>query len=237
MIKNNLSRFRKNPLGFIKRVFHKVIIGPSKYSRDNDYDAEKYWKDRFSKYNLSLKGVGDEGLSEEENKKMYLEAAGVLMDLCKRESIDFQNVNVLEVGCGAGFYAQFFDDLGVKKYTGIDITDALFLELKRNFPRFKFIKKDVTSDRIKGKFDLIIMIDVIEHIVKESRLSSAMENIKDCLADNGIFMISPVNNISKKHLFYLRSWSIKDIKQRFPGYIFKNLASFRDANMLVIKKP
>lgn len=175
-----------------------------KYGAGNDYDAAKYWHDRFSKYGLSLKGAGNEGISEEENEKIYAEAAKVFTDLCRKEDIDFHNVSVLEIGCGTGFYTQLLHDLGVKSYTGVDITDVLFPKLRKKFPRFKFIKKDVTSDKLEGKYDLIIMIDVIEHIVKESKLSFAMENVKNCLSHNGVFIVTPIMKVSKKQLFYLR---------------------------------
>ena len=236
MLKYILSRLKKDPLDFIRRSLYKTIIESLKYGKGNDYDAARYWHDRFSKYGLSLKGAGVEGLSEEENRKMYAEAAKVFTDLCRKENVDFQSVNVLEIGPGTGFYAQILHDLGVKSYIGIDITDILFPELRKNFSQFRFTKKDITTEKIKGKFDLIIMINVIEHIVKESKLSLAMDNIKNCLSDNGIFIVSSIKNVSKRHIFYFRSWSLQDIKQRFHGYIFSEPVPFRTDHILVIKK-
>ena len=236
MIKVDLSKFKKDPFGFIKRGFYKIIIGPLKYKKGDDYNAEKYWHNRFKKYDLSLKGAGDEGLSKEENERVYKKAAELFIDLCKKENIDFHNVKVLEIGCGTGFYTEFLNSLGVKNYTGVDITDIFFNNFKKKFPGYNFIKKDITSDKIEDKFDLIIMIDVIEHIVKESKFDSAMKNIKNCLGNKGVFIVSAVANISKKRGFYLHSLSLEDIKKRFSNYIFRDLVSFRDANILVIKK-
>jgi 2-polyprenyl-3-methyl-5-hydroxy-6-metoxy-1,4-benzoquinol methylase len=237
MLKDILSKFKKDPLGLIKRSLYRTLIGPIKYGKGNDYDAHKYWHNRFSKYGLSLKGAGDEGLSEEENKKRYTEAAKVFTDLCQRESIDFQSVRVLEIGCGTGFYTQLLHNLGVEDYVGVDITDVLFPELRKKIPQFRFVRKDFTLDKIEGKFDLVIMIDVIEHIVKEANLSFAMQNVKNCLSHNGVFIVSPIMDVSKKHLFYLRFWSLEDIKRRFPGYIFRELVPFRGGHVLIIRKP
>ena len=236
MPRATISRFKKDPLGFVKRALYKILIGPIKYGRGNDYDAHRYWRDRFSKYGLSLRGAGDDGLSEEENEKMYVKAAEVFTDLCQRESVDFQSVRVLEIGCGTGFYTQLLCDLGVKSYVGVDITDVLFPELRKKFPQFKFVRKDIASDKIEGKFNLIVMIDVIEHIVKESKLSFAMENVKKCLLDNGVFIVSPIMDVSRRHLFYVRSWSLEDIKRRFPGHIFRELVPFRNNHILIIRK-
>lgn len=230
------SKFKKNPLGFIKRVLYKLIIGPLKYSTGDDYKACKYWHDRFSKYGQSIRGSGDEGLSEEENKKMYTEAAKVFTDLCQKQKINFKNVSVLEIGCGSGFYTGLLYNLGVRNYLGVDITDVLLPELKEKFPKFRFNKKDITSDKIKGKFDLIVMIDVIEHIVNEVKFSCAMENIKNCLSERGMFIIAPIMRVSKKRLFYIRLWSLQDIKQKFSGYIFGELLPFRNNHIFTIRK-
>ena len=72
MLKDILSRFKKDPLDFIRRALFKTIVGSRKYGKGNDYDATRYWHNRFSKYGQSLKGAGDEGLSEEDLKKERL---------------------------------------------------------------------------------------------------------------------------------------------------------------------
>ncbi len=229
MIKDILSKF--------KRVLYKKTIGPLKYSKKDDYDASSYWHDRFSKYGLSFKGAGHEGLTEAQNKKMYEEAAKVFTGLCNREDINFHNAKVLEIGCGNGFYTKLLHDLGIKNYVGIDITDVLFPVHRKNFPKFKFIRKDITQDKIEGKFNLILMIDVIQHIVNKDKLTSALDNIKNCLSDNGLFLVSPVKKKSKRHLFYVKWWSLEDIKRQLNGYIVKEMRSFRNGNILVVRKP
>jgi SAM-dependent methyltransferase len=236
-MKKIISRLKKDPVGLIKRGLYKLIVGPLRYGKGQDYSADKYWQDRFTKYGLSFKGAGHEGLSEEENKKVYKQAQDIFIDLCKKESLHFNNISVLEIGCGSGFYTKFLLDLGVRDYTGVDITDVLFPELKKKFPEFKFVKKDITKDKIEGKFDLIVMIDVIQHIVNEDNLSSALENVRGSLEDDGIFIISPVNKKSKKHLFYVHWWSEEDIRSEFSEYAFIKSTPLDNngSYMLVIK--
>jgi 2-polyprenyl-3-methyl-5-hydroxy-6-metoxy-1,4-benzoquinol methylase len=224
-------------LGFVRRALSKMVIGPLKYGKRGGYDAHKYWHDRFSKYGHSLRGVGHEGLSEAENKKMYSEAAGIFTNVCRAERIDLQSVNALEIGSGSGFYAQLLHELGVKNYTGVDITDVLFPELRKKFPRFTFVRKDICSDRIEGRFDLLVMIDVIEHIMTEDDLSFCMKNVRTCLADNGIFIVAPIMTTSKKSLFYVRSWALGDVQELFPGYVFREPVPFRSGNILIIRTP
>ncbi len=239
VLKEVLYKVYKNPLGLLKRAIFKTLIAPFKYRKGNDYDAQKYWHDRFSKYGKTLTASGDEGLSEEENRRDYERAVNTMMAVFRKEKIDFEQTQALEIGCGTGFYTQLLHDLKVKSYTGADITDMLFPELRQKFPDYHFIQKDVTTEEIiTPPFDIIIMIDVIEHIVSKEKLAFAMENVQRCLKNNGFFIISPIMEISKKHLFYLHSWTIKEIKENFPDeeYTFRELMPFRQDALLVIKK-
>jgi SAM-dependent methyltransferase len=231
-----VSRFAKDPVGFIKRVLYKTTIGAIKYGRADGYDAARYWQDRFSRYGRSIKGPGDEGLSEGENEKMYAEAAEVFFALCKKEGIDFTKSTVLEIGCGNGFYTQLLKDAGVKSYTGIDIADALFPDFNNRFPAFKFIKKDITDDTINGTYDVIIMVDVIQHIVNDAKLTHAFENVKRCLGANGVFILSAISEVHKRRLFYVQAWMLEDIKQRFVGYSLGDVVPFRESAIVAIRK-
>jgi 2-polyprenyl-3-methyl-5-hydroxy-6-metoxy-1,4-benzoquinol methylase len=236
-MKNTQSKIG-NSLGLIQRGLYKTFIGSAIYGKKDDYDAQKYWSDRFSKYGHSLKGVGNEGLSEQENEKAYAEAAKIFIDVCQKQDqdIDFPNARVLEIGCGTGFYTQILSDLGVKNYLGVDITDVLFPELKQKFPHFHFIRKDITVDKIAKSFDLIVMIDVIEHIVNGSKFTFAMNNVKSCLDKQGVFIVAPILEASKRELFYVRSWSIEDINNNFQNYNIGELVPFRTGYISTIRK-
>lgn len=218
------------------RGFYKLIVAPIIYGKKDDYDAQRYWSDRFSKYGNSLKGVGHEGISEQENEKAYAEAAKVFVEVCSREKIDFAKARILEIGCGTGFYTQILSDLGAKDYLGVDITDVLFPKLQEKVPEFNFLQKDITTDLIEGEFDLVVMIDVIEHIVNESKFTSAMETIKKCLSKQGLFIIAPLVEVKRRELFYVNFWSLEDLEKRFINHQFSKLTPFRNGYILSIRK-
>ena len=233
-----LYRLRQDWVGFLQRSIYKLFIGPLIYGRGKGYDAEKYWRDRFSRYRQAYRGAGHEGLSEEENEKMYKEAAEVFRDVCRKDGVDFENACVLEIGCGTGFYTRLLRDQGVRDYVGLDVTDVLFPKLQKEFPQYAFIKKDVSQEKIDGTFDLVVMIDVAEHIVEESRLAFALESVGDCLVENGLFVAAmPLDDASRKRFFYLRFWSLDDIQGRFPGYTFGKIVPFRSGSIFTIRKP
>jgi SAM-dependent methyltransferase len=208
------DRFSTGPLDLVKRLLHKKVIGPIKYRGPSGYDAERYWRDRLQKYGGSLRGSGDEGLSEEENRRRYEIAARTLIEAEQKAGIDPATARVLEIGCGPGFYAELHFDLGVRSYTGIDLTDVLLGQLRERFPAYRFVQNDVTRDTLQGEFDLVLMIDVAEHIIADEAMDRAMDNVKRVLAPGGIFFVGPVMRRGKRHLFYVRFWSSEEIRSR-----------------------
>jgi len=226
----------KNPFGLIKRAFYKLFIGPLKYGRGRDYDAGRYWQDRLTKYGDSLRGPGDEGKSEDDNIKDYARDEQIFTDMVKGQGLDLKQVAALDIGCGTGFYTEILKRLGVKDYTGIDITDALFAKLKERFPAFQFIKKDFASEQHEGQYQLIIMIEVLEHIVSDEKLDFAMENVKRCLADDGVFLISSLWPSGGRHMFYVRKWTVGALRSRFAEYHFGEPIPFRGSLMTTIRR-
>ena len=95
---------------------------------------------------------------------------------------------------------------------------------------------DISADEVEEKFDLIVMIDVIEHIVKDDKFKFCMENIEKSLKNAGVFIITPIMKRNKKHHFYNRDWSLNDIQPFFAGCEFSDLIPFRGGNILFIRK-
>jgi len=65
---------------------------------------------------------------------------------------------------------------------------------------------------IDGKYDLIVIIDVIEHIVTDEKFNFAMTNIKNALSKVGYIVIAPIVEKNYKAQFYERHWTINDIR-------------------------
>lgn len=228
----------RNPLGTLLRGFDKLLIAPFKYGKGNDYDAARYWRDRFVRHGSSLKSVGDEGLDEIANACMYAEARKCVGQLVLEFGMsDPGRMNVLEIGCGNGFYTQLLAELGIRHYCGLDITDVFFPLLRRQHPAYKFIQGDVTSEAPHADFDLVLCIDVIEHIVTPEKFKAAMANLDLALKPGGHLIIAPVIASGRRSLFYVRFWSEQEVLSALPGYEVLTRTPFRYSQLFALRKP
>lgn len=201
------------------------------------YRPEKYWKARHTEYVFDLRGVGNKTLSHEENLRDYLKAKQVFLDLCVRQRIDFRTARILDIGCGTGFYSGVILENGAEHYTGVDITDQLFSTLRKDFADFEFIKLDVSRQKLKGEFDLIIMIDVTQHILSNRRFRFAMQNIRSHLAESGVFIVT--SRLTEKivyRTYYAISRPMSFFEREFPSYYFTEPIPFRDKFIFAISK-
>ncbi|MFH0875133.1 MAG: class I SAM-dependent methyltransferase [archaeon] len=111
--------------------------------------------------------------------------------------------SVLIVGCGDGPQIRVFSKL-VKEITAIDIDDE---RLKLSSELIKIAKIKNTSllklsiyelEKLKKKFDLIIIVDVIEHIDEPKKGLLSMKNI---LAKNGRILLTYPNTFEIYYYF------------------------------------
>lgn len=224
--------------GLLRRLFFKLISGPIRYRRGTGYNAEAYWRDRFDRYGLALRGAGHEGLSEAANAAEYHRAAHIFLEACDEAGIDFRRASVLEIGCGTGFYTSVVHAAGAQTYTAMDITTAHFADLKRAFPQYTFVHGDITKDPITSKYDVILMIDVLEHIVLEAQLESALTTLRGALAPGGSLILAyPSRPHSPRIFFYLRFWSRATVLRHFDGCDIRGPMPFRNGELLILRCP
>jgi len=217
-------------LGQIRNSFSKI-----KLNIQGGYNAKKYWQARKKKYGFDLKGVGDKSLSNEENALQYHEAQKTFLAICETNSIEFSRISVLDIGCGSGFYTKILRDRGCVNYTGIDITDVLFNGLQEQYPLYKFKEIDITKEELRNFYDLILMIDVSQHITTAKNFKFAMRNVKKHLNRNGFFIVTSWLDKTAKNSFYEKSRSIENYKKRFKGERFSDPIRFRDKFIFTIQ--
>ena len=114
---------------------------------------------------------------------------------------DIKNLKILDVGCGGGIICEPLARLGAK-VTGIDFApnniNAAKIHSKKNKLKINYIHKDVEKSKLDGKFDLILMFEVLEHL---DDWKKTIKKIKKNLNKNGIVIISTINRNSLSKLF------------------------------------
>ncbi|MCC6144299.1 MAG: class I SAM-dependent methyltransferase [Candidatus Hydrogenedentes bacterium] len=234
---HRLIRFLRNPVRPIKRRVQ-YAIQKRRYTAAQGYQEEQYWTDRLGKYGLDKRGVGIDARSSEENEAMYADARRVFLDVVAREGIDFSRSRVLEIGCGVGFYTDIVKEQLCPDYTGVDITDALFAELRRRHSNYRFVKGDVTAVPLPTPADVILMIDVTQHIVDDGKFAAAMMNIREHLLPGGVFIVTSwLTPEREQDLFYHVRRPMRLYEQEFPGHSFSEPVPFRDKFLFTIRRP
>ncbi len=91
--------------------------------------------------------------------------ANKITRLLNRNAIHFESV--CEIGCGSGeilvqLATKFSEEI---KFTGFDISkDAINIAKRKETARIKFEQQDIAESTQKHFFDLLLVIDVIEHL-------------------------------------------------------------------------
>lgn len=90
--------------------------------------------------------------------------AGKIALILKKNNISFNSV--CEVGCGSGeILVQLAKEFPGKTWTGYDIApDAIKIARSKEAPAIRFELADITSKTDETLFDVMLVIDVIEHL-------------------------------------------------------------------------
>lgn len=155
-----------------------------------EYEPKKYWEELLSN-NFSLSGVGYQGLGKNYNKWLYRGRTCIMEWFLKRYPLDIKYLSILEVGCGTGFYVDFWDKRGAQNVTGLDLTEKSVERLSKKYRNYRFIQGDIgNAPPIDRKFDVITGFDVLFHIVDEERFENAIHNIGLLSKPGTIILIS-----------------------------------------------
>ncbi len=208
------------------------------------YKPKTFWNDLLSN-SFDLKGAGHYRLSNEENLKMYEEKKKIISGVMKGHSVQINNsTNVLEIGCGTGYWTEYLKSLGAKNYTGNDIAEVSVQNLAKQYPEFKFIHGDISETPLPPtSFDLAFMIDVTQHITDDEKFNLALSNIWNSLKDRAFFMVTIWD--PKKNVYLANKIRINRIEKprglEWYKKIFVNCevlskTDFNDKYLLLIKK-
>lgn len=204
--------------------------------------TQEYW-DNLLDENFSLKGVGWPNWPESYNLIMYkkymkgFEKVFQSLSSSYNFHLNHPSVNVLEIGPGTGFYTNYFKQAGIKKYTGCDISETSILNLKKKYPEYEFLRKDISItddfiEKYKNSFDLICVIDVMLHITDNDKFKNAVKNLCDLAKPDCYFIIGDAVSVYRKLSHSEGSKYTHDVSRHVD--VFKNEFGNYNVNFLGI---
>ena len=113
----------------------------------------------------------------------------------------FENLNLLDVGCGGGIICEPLSRLGFK-VTGIDgnkkAIEVAVNHSKKNNLTINYINSNIEKQKFKEKFNIITCMEVIEHV---ESLEKFIISLKKNLKPGGIIIGSTINKSLSSYVF------------------------------------
>jgi len=119
------------------------------------------------------------------------------------ENLDepFKKLKILDIGCGGGLLCEPLRRMGAN-ITGIDASHnnikAAKLHAKEMGLDIKYIHTSPENFNIKNKFDIILNMEVVEHV---SNINLFIQNCSSLIEKEGIMFVATINRNLKSYVF------------------------------------
>ncbi len=164
------------------------LPGPDQFAER----ARSFWNERYQSFTLSESGWM--GAGENYNEYLYECKRQALTRALGRIGVNaHSSVNVLDAGCGQGFFASIWlAGFHQATYTGLDICEKVVAHLQTEFPRSTFFTGDLAAWRHpQGKeFDLIHSFEVLHLLLSDAVVESAVCNLSSQLKFGGHLLLT-----------------------------------------------
>jgi len=156
------------------------------------YQPREFWQDRLARH-FDLRGSGETGLSMAYNRACYRLRADVLTRALRELGFDPRGREVLDVGCGTGFFTAYYLERGAR-LTGIDIAPVSIETLGARHPEARFLLCDVGETPLplpaRGGYALVNAMDVLYHITDDARWETAVNHLAAAVEPQGLLILS-----------------------------------------------
>jgi SAM-dependent methyltransferase len=177
----------------------------------HDHNRRDYWDDRLRRH-WGPEGVGSLPYGRSFNRWRYRVRAHVFRRLVRRLALAPTELDVLDVGCGTGFYLGRWRALGVRSLSGLDISEWAVAQLALEYPTATFYRADIgaASPLPDEAFDVVTAFDVLTHIVDDELYRRALRNLHRALRPGGVLLYSDafLHGPSKQHEDYWKGRSL-----------------------------
>lgn len=163
-----------------------------------------YWEERacrFATRGEGLAAVCSYGMPQFYNR---------MIDWCQRLALARSlrvraGTHVLDVGCGVGRWSCRLAARGAR-VTGVDMSPTMIEQARRRAAdrgisgRCRFFAQDLASLRLVGRFDLILGVTVLQHILDATALRASVERLAAHLKADGTLILleaAPVQRVTR----------------------------------------
>lgn len=209
-------------LGFSKKIWlYKCSSCGHHYASPqiNDLLLDKYYRKINSEYFKPSLNVPDEVISYEEPS---------VFELVTKEK---KTGKVLEIGCGTGFLLNRFKESGWQVY-GIE-PSPFASKITKEIYGIDILSNYIDETIESNQFDVVLMLDVIEHIKDPNKLISDIQKV---LKKDGILIIGTGNINSFNARLCLKRWAYFGSYEHISFYSPQSINYLLKRNGLYIKE-
>jgi 2-polyprenyl-3-methyl-5-hydroxy-6-metoxy-1,4-benzoquinol methylase len=152
-----------------------------------------YWEERARRF--AADGAGLAAVCSFGMPLFYNRA----IDLCQRLALRrwlrvAPGTRVLDVGCGVGRWSRLLAARGAS-VTGIDVSPTMIAEARRRATaaplrgRCRFLVQDLAALQAGEKFDLVLSVTVLQHILDAAALRTSLERLAEHLDEEGVLLL------------------------------------------------
>lgn len=152
------------------------------------YQPREFWQRRLADQ-FDLRGSGETTLSLAYNRACYRLRSEVLAQALADQAFDPGGKQVLDVGCGTGFFTAWYLERGAV-VTGMDIAPVSIETLRARHPQSRFVLADAGDGPIDGHYALVNAMDVLYHITDEGRWEAAVRHLAAAVEPGGLLIVS-----------------------------------------------
>lgn len=163
------------------------------FSTTTSFPPQLYWEERARRF--ALEGSGLAAVCSYGMPAFYNRA----IDFCQRLALSPwlrvpPGTRVLDVGCGVGRWCRELAARGAR-VTGVDFSPTMIEEARRRaaeqgvLGRCRFLVQDLAQLEAGGKFDVVLSVTVLQHILDAQRLSAALQRLGTHLAPGGTLVL------------------------------------------------